>query len=179
MTSTPRARGSGAIVVRWFVLAGFVWIADRITKLIVDSVLLLGEEIPVLPVFSWIRLHNEGAAFSFLADQGGWQRWLFVALAIGFSAYLITEIRRLPGNDRLLGWAYGLVLGGALGNLWDRAFDGYVVDFALAHYGNHFFPAFNVADSAISIGAALWIASMLRDTYRERAARTTPTNDRA
>jgi signal peptidase II len=178
MTSTPRVPGSGATVARWFVLAGLVWIADRITKLIVDSRLLLGEEVPVLPVFSWIRLHNEGAAFSFLADQGGWQRWLFVALAIGFSAYLVTEIRRLPANDRLLGWAYGLVLGGALGNLWDRAFDGYVVDFVLVHYANHFFPAFNVADSAISIGAALWIVSMLRDARREHAARTAKSGDR-
>jgi signal peptidase II len=129
--------------------------------------------VPVLPVFSWIRLHNEGAAFSILADQGGWQRWMFVALAIGFSTYLVVEIRRLPATERLLGWAYGFVLGGALGNLWDRAVNGYVVDFALAHYDNHYFPAFNVADAAISIGATLWILSMLRDVRRERAARTT------
>jgi signal peptidase II len=141
--------------------------------MIVESKLMLGEEVPVLPVFSWIRLHNEGAAFSILADQGGWQRWMFVALAIGFSTYLVVEIRRLPATERLLGWAYGFVLGGALGNLWDRAVNGYVVDFALAHYDNHYFPAFNVADSAISIGATLWILSMLRDVRRERAARTT------
>lgn len=170
--------GSGAIVTRWLALAGFVWITDRITKLIVDSELVLGELIPVLPGFSWIRLHNEGAAFSFLADQGGWQRWLFIALAIGFSAFLVSEIRRLPANDRLLGWAYGLVLGGALGNLWDRAFDGYVVDFVLVHYADHYFPAFNVADAAISIGAVLWIASMLRDARRERAARTAASGNR-
>ena len=82
---------------------------------------------------------------------------MLVALAVAFSIYLLIEIRRLPATDRLLGWAYGFVLGGALGNLWDRAIHGYVVDFALAHYGNHYFPAFNVADSAISIGAMLWI----------------------
>lgn len=160
-------------MAKWFSLAVFTWMADRVTKMIVESKLMLGEEVPVLPVFSWIRLHNEGAAFSILADQGGWQRWMFVALAIGFSTYLVVEIRRLPATERLLGWAYGFVLGGALGNLWDRAVNGYVVDFALAYYDNHYFPAFNVADSAISIGATLWILSMLRDVRRERAARTT------
>jgi signal peptidase II len=157
----------------WFIVAGTVWVVDRITKSIVNAVLTLGEEVPVLPVFSWIRAHNEGAAFSFLAGQGGWQRWLFVALALAFSIYLIIEIRRLPAAERLLGWAYALVLGGALGNLWDRALHGYVVDFALAHWDNHYFPVFNVADSAISIGATLWILSMLRDARRERAARAT------
>jgi signal peptidase II len=157
---------------RWFALAGCVWILDRVTKAFVNSTLMLGQEVPILPIFSWIRLHNEGAAFSFLQDAGGWQRWLFVALAIGFSAYLVTEIRKLPAHERLLGWAYGFVLGGALGNLWDRAIHGYVVDFALAHYRDHYFPAFNVADSGISIGAALWIFSMLRDA-RDRDARTT------
>jgi signal peptidase II len=158
---------------KWLALAGVVWVIDRVTKGIVNSVLVLGQEVTVLPVFSWVRLHNEGAAFSILATQSGWQRWMFVVLAVAFSIYLVTEIRRLPATDRLLGWAYGLVLGGALGNLWDRAVHGYVVDFALAHYDDHYFPAFNVADSAISIGAVLWIASMLRDSRRERAARTT------
>jgi signal peptidase II len=161
------------LVTKWFAVAGITWILDRVTKGIVNSVLMLGEEVPVLPVFSWIRAHNQGAAFSFLANEDGWQRWLFVALAIAFSAYLVAEIRRLPASERLLGWAYGLVLGGGLGNLWDRALHGYVVDFALAHWGNHSFPVFNVADSAISIGATLWILSMLRDARRERAARTT------
>jgi signal peptidase II len=154
---------------KWLGLAGVVWILDRVTKLIVDHTLLLGEERPVLPVFSWVHLRNEGAAFSFLNDAGGWQRWFFVVLAMVFSGYLVMEIRRLPSTERLLGWAYGLVLGGALGNMWDRLVNGYVVDFALAHYGAHPFPAFNVADSAISIGATLWILAMLRDSRRERA----------
>jgi signal peptidase II len=160
-------------MAKWLALAGAVWVLDRVTKGIVNSTLVLGQEVPMLPVFSWVRLHNEGAAFSFLATQSGWQRWMLVALAIAFSIYLLIEIRRLPVSDKLTGWAYGFVLGGALGNLWDRALHGYVVDFALAHYGDHYFPAFNVADSAISIGAVLWIASMLRDSRRERAARTT------
>ena len=160
-------------MAKWLALAGAVWVLDRATKVLVNSTLVLGQEVPMLPVFSWVRLHNEGAAFSFLATQSGWQRWMLVALAIAFSIYLLIEIRRLPVSDKLTGWAYGFVLGGALGNLWDRALHGYVVDFALAHYGDHYFPAFNVADSAISIGAVLWIASMLRDSRRERAARTT------
>lgn len=160
-------------MAKWLALAGVVWILDRVTKIVVNTSLALGQEVSVLPIFSWVRLHNEGAAFSFLATQSGWQRWMLVALAVAFSIYLLTELRRLPATDRLLGFAYGFVLGGALGNLWDRAVHGYVVDFALAHYGDHYFPAFNVADSAISIGAVLWIASMLRDSRRERAARTT------
>jgi len=158
---------------RWFALAAAVWVLDRVTKAFVNSTLMLGQEVPILPIFSWIRLHNEGAAFSFLDDASGWQRWVFVALAIGFSAYLVTEIRKLPANERLLGWAYGFVLGGALGNMWDRLVHGYVVDFALAHYGDHYFPAFNVADSGISIGATLWIVAMLRDARADRDARTT------
>ncbi len=155
----------------WLGIVGITWLLDRVTKSVVNGALALGQEKPILPVFSWIRLHNEGAAFSFLHDAGGWQRWLLVGLAIAFSTYLITEIRRLPPGERLLGWAYALVLGGALGNLWDRALHGYVIDFALAHWGDHYFPAFNVADSAITIGAALWILSMLRDARRARDAR--------
>jgi len=158
---------------KWYALAGCVWLLDRVTKAFVNSTLLLGQEVPILPIFSWIRLHNEGAAFSFLQDAGGWQRWMLATLAIGFSVYLVTEIRKLPATERLQGWAYGLVLGGALGNLWDRLLHGYVVDFALAHYGDHYFPAFNVADSAISIGAVLWIISMLREARADRDARTT------
>jgi signal peptidase II len=158
---------------RWYALAAVAWILDRATKAFVNSTLMLGQEVPVLPIFSWVRLHNEGAAFSFLDDASGWQRWVFVALAIGFAAYLVTEIRKLPANERLLGWAYGFVLGGALGNMWDRLMHGYVIDFALAHYGDHYFPAFNVADSAISIGATLWILAMLRDARADRDARTT------
>src|SRR6476646_2587350 len=104
-------------MVKWLALAGGVWALDRITKGIVNSALALGQEVPMLPVFSWVRLHNEGAAFSFLATQSGWQRWMLVALAVAFSIYLLIEMRRLPPTDRLLGWAYAFVLGGALGNL--------------------------------------------------------------
>jgi signal peptidase II len=154
--------------ISWIVVAAVVWLLDRGSKLFVVSAFSLGEERRVLPVFSWVRLQNQGAAFSFLDDAGGWQRWLFVALALVFAIYLVAELRRLPAHGRLLGWAYSLVLGGALGNMWDRLVDGHVVDFILVHWGHHYFPAFNVADSAISVGAALWIFAMLREWYHDR-----------
>ena len=116
-----------------YVIAVVVWILDRVTKYIVVDNLALGEAIPVVPIFSWIRLHNTGAAFSFLSDAGGWQRWFFVALAIGFAIFLIIELRKI-GADRWLGWTYGLILGGALGNGYDRLVNGYVVDFLLVHW---------------------------------------------
>ena len=163
-----RAPGSERSVAKWLSLAACVWLLDRASKVFVTKVLAFGEEVPVLPVFSWVRLHNQGAAFSLLDDAGGWQRWVFVVLALGFAAYLLVELRRLPAREHLLGWAYGLVLGGALGNMWDRIVDGHVVDFILVHWSHHYFPAFNVADSAISVGAALWILAMLRETRRQR-----------
>lgn len=151
----------------WLALSLAVWVADRVTKLYVVASLELGEEVPVLPVFSWIRLHNEGAAFSMLNDAGGWQRWFLVTLAFAFSIYVIVELRRMRADARLEALAFSLILGGATGNLYDRLMDGYVVDFALAHWGNAYFPAFNVADSAISIGAVIWIFTMFRE-WRER-----------
>jgi signal peptidase II len=150
-------------MMRWLSVAAGVIIADQLTKWWVVSTLALGERVQVLPVFAWVRWHNEGAAFSFLAGAGGWQRWFFVALAVGFSGYLIYEISRLRREEGGLGWVYGLILGGALGNLLDRLLHGHVVDFVLVHYQDYIFPAFNVADSALFCGAALWILLMIRD----------------
>jgi signal peptidase II len=152
---------------RWLGLAVLVVTLDRVAKYIVVQVLALGERIPVWPFFSWIHLQNEGAAFSFLSGAGGWQRWLFVAIAIGFSIYLIYEMLRLPVDKKLQGWAFALILGGAWGNLIDRILSGRVVDFVLVHYQQYYFPAFNVADSAIFLGAVAWIALMIRDSRRE------------
>lgn len=151
-----------------YLIALVVWLLDRLTKYIVVENLALGESIPVLPVFSWIRLHNTGAAFSFLADAGGWQRWFFIALAIAFAVFLVVEIRRLAADDRWLAATYGLILGGALGNGYDRLVDGFVVDFVLVHWQHYYFPAFNVADSAVSVGAAMWILWMIVDARRNR-----------
>jgi signal peptidase II len=151
-------------------LALIVWVLDRATKYYVVANLELGESIAVLPVFSWIRLHNTGAAFSFLSDAGGWQRWFFVLLAIGFAIFLVTETRKLAPGDRWLAYTYGLILGGALGNGYDRLVDGYVVDFVLVHWQHYYFPAFNVADSGVSVGAASWILWMIVDARRTRRA---------
>jgi signal peptidase II len=155
---------------RWLGFAVLVVTLDRVAKYIVVQGLALGERIPVWPFFSWIHLQNEGAAFSFLSGAGGWQRWLFVAIAIGFSIYLIYEMLRLPVDKKLQGWAFALILGGAWGNLIDRILSGRVVDFVLVHYQHYYFPAFNVADSAIFLGAVAWIALMIRDSRREGSA---------
>jgi len=155
---------------RWLLLSAAVVGLDQLTKSWVVSALEHGERVAVLPVFSWVRWHNEGAAFSMLADGSGWQRWLFVALAVVFTAFIIVELRRLSPSDRYMGVVYGLVLGGALGNMVDRLLQGYVVDFLLVHYQQWYFPAFNVADMALSIGAALWILSLLLAYLRERKA---------
>jgi signal peptidase II len=161
-----------APIVPWLALAVFVVALDRVTKYIVVQTLRLGEEIPVLPMFSWIRLHNEGAAFSLLSGAGGWQRWFFILVALAFSAYLIYEMRRLRPGQWLHGVAFGLILGGAWGNLYDRVIDGYVVDFILLHYQRvWFFPAFNVADAAITVGAAVWIALLLHESWLARRTR--------
>jgi signal peptidase II len=160
-------------MTRWLGIAALVVVLDRITKLYVSYTLDVGEYVPVLPVFGWIHLNNRGAAFSLLHDAGGWQRWFFVALAVGFVVYLVVELRRLgprpKGTDLLYAWGFALVMGGAIGNLYDRAVHGFVVDFVLLHYGEYYFPAFNVADSGITVGAACWILAMLIEARRKRA----------
>ena len=139
-------------------LALLIVLVDQVTKFYVTHALNYGEQVPVFSLLSWMLVHNDGAAFSFLGDQSGWQRWLLAALAAGFSAYLLLEMKRT--TSWWLGCALALVLGGAMGNLVDRLMLGYVVDFVLVHWREHYFPAFNVADSAISVGAAAWIGHM-------------------
>jgi len=146
---------------KWLGLSALVVVTDQLTKYWIVSTLELGERVQILPFFAWVRWHNDGAAFSFLAGSGGWQRWFFVCLAIGFSAYLIYELSRLPKQEKMMGWVFGLIMGGALGNMIDRLTNGYVVDFVLVHYENYIFPAFNVADSSLFCGAATWIVLML------------------
>ena len=149
----------------WLGISAAVLLIDQATKYWVVSVFELYDRVQVLPFFAWVRWHNTGAAFSFLADGGGWQRWFFVALAVGFSTWLIWELVRLARSPAAR-WAgaqalaFSLILGGALGNMIDRALHGYVVDFILVHYDTHYFPAFNIADSALFCGAVLWIILM-------------------
>jgi signal peptidase II len=125
------------------------------------------ERVTLLPTLEIMRLHNQGAAFSFLSDASGWQRWLFSALGLIVSAGIVVWLRRLParGQHRLAA-GLALIAGGALGNVADRALLGYVVDFVRVHYADWYFPAFNVADSAITVGAALLILDYLVDLGR-------------
>ena len=155
---------------RWWWVVGGVLGLDQGTKWIVVTEMVYGQRIQVLPFFAWVRWHNAGAAFSFLADAGGWQRWFFVAIGLGFSAYILRELSRLALQERWMGLVYGLILGGALGNLYGRVVNGYVVDFILVHYEQHIFPAFNVADSALFCGVVLWLYLMLQESRRARAS---------
>ncbi|MCP5146230.1 MAG: lipoprotein signal peptidase [Gammaproteobacteria bacterium] len=152
--------------VIWLVLAALLLGLDQWTKNIASVSLDYNSPVAVLPFFNLTLLHNTGAAFSFLNNAGGWQRWLFAGLAIVVSTILVSWLYRLPSRDRLLGVSLSLLLAGALGNLWDRLTLGYVVDFIELYYGSYHFPAFNVADSAITVGAIL----LILDTLRGKAA---------
>jgi len=161
---------------RWLGLSGTIVAADLATKAWVSSAFQLGESREVLPFFNLVLMHNSGAAFSFLAGAGGWQRWFFTAITVLISAVILVMLKRNHAN-RMLSVALALVLGGALGNLWDRVTLGYVVDFVLLYIpgsGLPPWPAFNIADSAISLGVALLIWDSLRsggETARPQAAR--------
>ena len=155
---------------RWLWVAALVVAVDQLTKWYVIVQLEYGEQVAVLPFFRWVRWHNDGAAFSFLSGSGGWQRWFFVALALAFTVFIVVELRRLTTSDRLLGLVYGLILGGALGNMVDRLRLSYVVDFIRFQYQDWGFPAFNVADICLFCGASLWILSLLL-TYRKEKTR--------
>jgi len=158
-----------ATLLPWLALSALIVIADQLTKWLVVQNLQLGERLQILPIFSWVRWHNDGAAFSFFSGGGG--RWFFVALAVVFSVFIVYELRRLPVPNRLMRYAYALILGGALGNGLDRLTVGYVVDFTLLHYGEWYFPAFNVADAALTVGAGCWIWTLLLEYLHERRLR--------
>jgi len=154
---------------RWLLLSAAVAAADLATKAWVSSAFRTGEVHVVTPFLNLVLWHNPGAAFSFLAGAGGWQRWFFVGVTLAVSAVLLAMLRKSGGN-RLLAAALALVLGGAAGNLWDRLTLGHVVDFIQVHAAGYYWPAFNVADSAITVGVVL----ILWDGFREaRAARAT------
>ncbi|MGZ8967443.1 MAG: signal peptidase II [Gallionella sp.] len=141
---------------RWLALAALVIVLDQLSKFYITRHFVYGESLPVLSVFSWVLWHNQGAAFSFLNDFGGAQRWLFSFVALGASGWIIWLLRKHQ-TQILFAFALSLILGGALGNLIDSIAYGYVVDFLLFHWDAHYFPAFNLADSAITCGAALLI----------------------
>jgi signal peptidase II len=147
----------------WLWLSLLVLVVDQASKYYFEHRLELYEQIVVIPdYFSWMLAYNTGAAFSFLADSSGWQRWLFALIAIVVSVVLVVWLKRLGRDDTWLAIALALVLGGALGNLYDRVVIGHVIDFIFVHWKEHGFPAFNVADSAITVGAIMLALDMFK-----------------
>ncbi|MBD1587980.1 signal peptidase II [Pseudomonas typographi] len=148
----------------WLWLSALVFIIDQASKAWFEHTLGLYDQIVVIPdLFSWTLAYNTGAAFSFLADHSGWQRWLFAAIAIVVSAVLLVWLKRLGRQDTWLAIALALVLGGALGNLYDRMVLGHVIDFIYVHWRDTWrYPAFNVADSAITVGAVMLALDMFK-----------------
>jgi len=153
--------------VPWLAIAAAVIVLDQLTKAMIVARFQLGDARTVTPFLDIVRAHNRGAAFSFLNDASGWQRWFFVGLGVAAAAFIVWLLRR-HGGQRLFGWALALILGGALGNVVDRLVHGHVIDFVQVHWKSHYFPSFNVADSAITIGAALLILDELRRVRQAR-----------
>ena len=142
---------------KWITLSTLVITLDQITKYIANHNLVYAEPVPVLPFFNLTLLYNPGAAFSFLSDAGGWQRWFFTGIALLAIVFILFWLRKLKTGQATLALALALVLGGAVGNLIDRVWFGHVIDFIQLYYQDFYWPAFNIADSAISVGAVLLI----------------------
>jgi len=159
-----RANGIGLIV------AVIIVALDQWTKHLASTELSYGLPVEILPVFNLTLQHNTGAAFSFLADAGGWQRWFFTIVSAVVSIVLVVWISRLRSEQLLMIASLSCILGGAMGNLWDRVVLGYVVDFISVHYESSYFPAFNIADAAITIGAALMILDMILNPEQHKSA---------
>lgn len=159
--TTPEPVKAGEQSARvWLWLSAAVVVLDQLSKYLATEGLHYGVPVALLPIFDLTLLHNTGAAFSFLATAGGWQRWFFAAVALGVSLYLVRWLGKTPREQRWQGVALALILGGALGNLIDRIFLGYVVDFISLHWRHYYYPAFNIADSAITIGALMLLWEM-------------------
>ena len=160
---------------RWIPLTLVIILLDQLSKEAILGSLVPYESIAVLPVLDITLMYNTGAAFSFLADAAGWQRWFFAALALGIGVAIVVWLRRLHSRAQwLLAFSLALILGGALGNVIDRIKLGHVVDFIHVHWGNAYFPAFNVADSAISVGAALMLLDAFLESRRRKHADANP-----
>lgn len=157
---------------RWYALAALVIILDQLSKWLVLENIHFGEIIYVAPFWNWVLTFNPGAAFSFLADQPGWQRWFFSILAFAVSGWIAFELRKHP-EQKLLSLALALVMGGALGNVIDRVRFGAVVDFIQWHAAGFYWPAFNIADSAITVGAILLVFEQLTATNKKSGEKIT------
>jgi len=144
-------------MLKYLWLSLLVIVLDQLTKYMASTLLIYYKPLAVIPMFNLTLMHNTGAAFSFLDDADGWQRWFFTIIALAVSVFLVLWLKRLTVQERLQAIALSLILGGAIGNVIDRIWLGYVIDFLDVYYGQWHFPAFNIADSAISIGAVLII----------------------
>ncbi len=151
----------------WLGIALVIILLDQFTKTLILGYFQLGDSRYVTSFFNIVRVHNTGAAFSFLADAGGWQRWFFIGLGAVATVFIIWMLRQ-HGGQKLFSWSLSLILGGAIGNVVDRLLHGYVVDFIQVHAGGWYFPSFNVADSAITAGA---ICLILDEILRVRRGR--------
>lgn len=156
--------------LKWLWLSIVVIVLDQWTKMLATENLVLHDPVPIMPSFNIMLAHNTGAAFSFLSDAGGWQRWFFIALAIIVSIVLIVWLARLTAQQRWTAVSLSLIVGGAIGNVWDRIQYGYVVDFIQVYYDKWYWPAFNIADSAICVGAAMLIIESFRGEKKEEQA---------
>lgn len=164
------SRPSRSPLLPWLSIAAIVIVLDQITKTLILRHFEYGDSVYITPFFNIVRAHNLGAAFSFLHDASGWQRYFFIVLGFVASGFILWLLRS-HGGQKMFSWALALILGGALGNVFDRMLHGYVVDFIQVHAGGSYFPSFNVADSAITVGAALLI---LEELLRLRRPRQSP-----
>jgi signal peptidase II len=160
-TKKSFSSSSKSSLTPWIGIAAIIVLLDQITKITITKLFTYGESLPVTSFFNLVLAYNKGAAFSFLADESGWQRYFFTAIAIGAVIFIVYLLKRHAGQ-RLFCWALALILGGAFGNLIDRVLYGHVIDFLDFHVNNWHWPAFNVADSTICVGAALFIFDELR-----------------
>jgi signal peptidase II len=157
---------SSSSLTPWLCIAAIVVLFDQLSKITITKTFQLGEEMFVTSFFNLVLAYNKGAAFSFLHNSGGWQRYFFTAIGIGAAIYIIILLKK-HGGQRMFSWALSLILGGAIGNVVDRVLYGHVIDFLDFHWnGLGHFPAFNIADTAICIGAALFILDELRRVNR-------------
>ena len=167
MARSTQAGRTGVGMWPWLAWAVFLMGADQITKSLILNHYQLGDSTFITSFFNIVRAHNTGAAFSFLADAGGWQRWLFTGIGVAATIFIVWQLRAHPGQ-KLFSFALSSILGGAVGNVVDRLMHGYVVDFLQFHYAGWYFPSFNLADSAITVGAACLILDELLRVRRER-----------
>ena len=167
MARSTQAGHTGVGMWPWLAWAVLLMGADQITKSLILNHYQLGDSTFITSFFNIVRAHNTGAAFSFLADAGGWQRRLFTGIGVAATIFIVWQLRAHPGQ-KLFSFALSSILGGAVGNVVDRLMHGYVVDFLQFHYAGWYFPSFNLADSAITVGAACLILDELLRVRRER-----------